>query len=128
MVEREKSERKSNVINDKIDEFVKNISNIVETKVESSAVGLDILAKKIKETVDENKILKGKLAIANQNSNKYSSDNLTNKEIINCLTNDLKKIQRNLDNLKVDADKYKTVKYLVKIEFKFKKLNLCYCF
>ena len=109
IIEREEAERKTELINNKLNELANQVTEITGTKIVSSVAGLELLIKKISEIVDESTMIKGKLMTTTEGFNSNVAENKANRETITRLVNEINKFEKDSANTKVDVDKLRAV-------------------
>jgi len=107
IIEREESERKRELITNKLTELVNQVSDITGTKIESSVEGLSVLIKKITSIVDESTMIKGKLMTTGEIASSNEKENKANRETITRLVGEINKFEKTVSDHVVIVDALK---------------------
>ena len=112
-MEREESERYRDILNNKLTDLSTQITTITGVKITANAAGLDIIITKIKDIVNENSMLKGKLVTSSEGLSRNESENKANRETIQRLVNEINKFEKDAASFKLSNDQIKAVCFFV---------------
>jgi chromosome segregation ATPase len=109
VMDREEAERKTDSVNNKLIELSTKITTITGFEINPCVDSLDILVCKINEISDENSMLKGRLMTMSEKFSGQESENISNRETIQRLVNELSRLEKDSLTFTTEKDKIRAV-------------------